>query len=84
MINTTINASKVFDNAEVEEGAAVSMERFCLPEAQEEIMKHVGHIHDAAEEFSNMDKDGLGEVRFDCLMKWVFKRSLEQKKILEE
>ena len=47
-------------------------------------MKHVGHIHDAAEEFSNMDKDGLGEVRFDCLMKWAFKRSLEQKKILEE
>ena len=53
----------------------MSKDRFCDPESQSEIRKHVGEGYDEAEEFIRMDKDRLGEVRFDCLVNWAFKRS---------
>ena len=59
----------------------MSKDRFCDPESQSEIRKHVGDGYDEAEEFVRMDKDGLGEVRFDCLVNWAFKRSAEKRKI---
>ena len=62
----------------------MSMERFSHPEAIEEIIKHVGNIPDVKEEFGDIDKDGAGEVRFDCFITWAFKRSIEQKKIKEK
>ena len=72
---------QVFHNTEVEEGVTVTLDRFCDPEAQKEIRKHIGDDFDAIEEFAMVDKSELGEVRFDDLMNWVFRRSLNKKKI---
>ena len=71
----------MFHNPEVEEGVTISLDRFCDPKAQTEIRKHIGDDFDAIEEFAMVDKSELGEVRFDDLMNWVFKRSLNKKKI---
>ena len=68
----------MFHNPEVEEGVTISLDRFCDPKAQTEIRKHIGDDFDAIEEFAMVDKSELGEVRFDDLMNWVFKRSLKK------
>ena len=69
---------QVFHNTEVEEGFTISLDRFCDPQAQAEIRKHIEVDFVAIEEFAMIDKSGLGEVRFDDLMNWVFKRSLKK------
>ena len=69
---------QVFHNTEVEEGYTISLDRFCDPQAQTEIRKHIKVDFDAIEEFAMIDKSGLGELRFDDLMNWVFKRSLKK------
>ena len=69
---------QVFHNTEVEEGFTVSLDRFCDPQAQAEIRKHIEVDFVAIEEFAMIDKSGLGELRFDDLMSWVFKRSLKK------
>ena len=61
----------------------MSKEQFTAQEAQEEIRKHAGEDFDATEEFSRIDISGVGEVRFDALMNWAFKRSLGMKKMKE-
>ena len=81
MIMLIVRLFQVFNNAEVEQGTTVSLERFCDPEAQEKIRKHIGYDFDATEEFAIIDKLGFGEVRFDNLMNYLFKRSLTNKKI---
>ena len=69
---------QVFHNTEVEEGFTISLDRFCDPQAQAEIRKHIEVDFVAIEEFAMIDKSGLGEVRFDDLMNWEFKRSLKK------
>ena len=81
MLLFIVRLFQVFNNPEVEEGTTVSMERLCNPEVQEEIRKHIGDDFHATEEFAIMDKLGFGEVRFDDLMSYLFKRSLAKKKI---
>ena len=81
MIMLIVILFKVLHNTEVEEGFTITLDRFCDPQAQTEIRKHIGNDFDAIEEFAMVDKSGLGEVRFDDLMNWVFKRSLNKKNI---
>ena len=81
MLLFIVRLFQVFNNPEVEEGTTVSMERLCNPEVQEEIRKHIGDDFHATEEFAIIDKLGFGEVRFDDLMNYLFKRSLAKKKI---
>ena len=73
-----VKSFQVFHNTEVEEGFTVSLDRFCDPQAQAEIRKHIEVDFVAIEEFAMIDKSGLGELRFDDLMSWVFKRSLKK------
>ena len=75
---------KVFGNTEVEEGVMVDRDSFCNPEVQAEIRIYVGDVSDATEEYDAIDKDGVGEVRFDCIVNWAFKRSLGKRMMKEE
>ena len=70
---------KVFGNTEVEEGVMVDRESFCNPDVQAEIRIYVGDVSNASEEYDVIDKDGVGEVRFDCIVNWAFKRSMDKK-----
>ena len=81
MLMLNVRLFQVFNNPEVEEGTTVSMERFCDPEVQEEIRKHIGDDFHASEEFAIIDQLGFGELRFDDLMSYLFKKSLAKKKI---
>ena len=78
MIMLIVILFQVFHNTEVEEGFTISLDRFCDPQAQAEIRKHIEVDFVAIEEFAMIDKSGLGELRFDDLMSWVFKRSLKK------
>ena len=54
----------------------VKKDIFCNSEVQAEIKMYVGDVADVSEEFDVIDKDGAGEIRFDYLVNWAFKRNM--------
>ena len=61
---------QIFENDDLDEGLQVSREDFCCEDKQEKLKEHVGDIRDICEEFDALDRDNMGLLSFDVLIKW--------------
>ena len=66
---------QIFENDDLDEGLQVSREDFCCEDKQEKLKEHIGDIRDICEEFDALDRDNMGSLSIDVLIKWGLHKS---------